>query len=189
MRYLPHLFVTILSLSLLSCGGDTLPKPEGFLRLEYPMPTYTKTVQDCPYTFQKNTLGEVRYKDDCSAVVNYPLLDGALYLTYRPVDGNINTLLRDAQKLTYEHVVKADDIIEEKYINSEQGVYGMFYDVRGNAASQSQFYVTDSTRHFITGSIYFNVKPNYDSIYPAAAYLKNDIRYLMETISWQDDTN
>lgn len=153
------------------------------------MPTYTKTVQDCPYTFQKNTLGEVRYKDDCSAVVNYPLLDGALYLTYRPVDGNINTLLRDAQKLTYEHVVKADDIIEEKYINSEQGVYGMFYDVRGNAASQSQFYVTDSTRHFITGSIYFNVKPNYDSIYPAAAYLKNDIRYLMETIGWQDDTD
>ena len=94
-------------------------------------------------------------------------------------------MLIDAQKLTYEHVVKADNIAEEKYVNEYHGVYGMFYDVAGNAASQSQFYVTDSTSHFITGSIYFNVTPNYDSILPAAAYLKNDIRHLMESLRWK----
>ena len=112
--------------------------------------------------------------------------NGTLYLTYRQVNGDIENLLRDAQKITYEHVVKADNILEERYINEQQQVYGMFYDVSGNAASQSQFYVTDSTRHFITGSIYFRAKPNYDSIYPAAIYLKKDIKQLMETIRWKD---
>lgn len=133
----------------------------------------------------KNKEAVVSYKSDCSAVLNYPALNGALYLTYRPVTNNINQLLTDAQKLTYEHVIKADNISEEKYLNEEHSVYGMFYDVAGNAASQSQFYVTDSTAHFITGSIYFNVTPNYDSILPAAAYLKNDIRHLMESLRWK----
>ena len=169
-----------------SCGGDVLPKPEAYLSLEYPKASYVITPSDCTYNFENNFISNVNFKDNCSATVNYPGLNGTLYLTYRKVDDNINSLLRDAQKLTYEHVIKADDIIEEKYVNELQNVYGMFYDVRGNAASQSQFYVTDSTKHFITGSIYFNAKPNYDSIYPAAVYLKNDIRHLMETITWKE---
>ena len=61
----------------------------------------------------------------------------------------------------------------------------MFYEVGGNAASQSQFYVTDSMRHFLTGSLYFYAKPNYDSILPAAHYLQQDIKHIMETVQWQ----
>lgn len=164
-----------------------MPKPNGFLALDYQNPEYKSYEgEDCPYRFMKNERAIVRYKDDCSAVLEYPELDGALYITYRNINGNVKQLLTDAQKLTYEHVVKADNIIEEKYLNPESGVYGMFYDVTGNAASQSQFYVTDSTSHFITGSIYFNVTPNYDSILPAAAYLKNDIRHLMESLRWNN---
>lgn len=185
MKPLHYLALSILATLFFSCGEDALPKPQGFLSMEYPKPQYQAIESSCAYSFDKNSLGTVSYKNDCSAVVEYPLLDGSLFLTYRPVTENIETLLKDAQKLTYEHVVKADDIIEEKYINKAQNTYGMFYEVRGNAASQSQFYVTDSINHFITGSIYFNVKPNYDSILPAAAYLKNDIRHLMETIRWK----
>ena len=64
----------------------------------------------------------------------------------------------------------------------------MFYEVGGNAASQSQFYVTDSVNHFVTGSLYFYAKPNYDSILPAAHYLKKDIQHIMETIKWENQT-
>ena len=60
-----------------------------------------------------------------------------------------------------------------------------FYEVGGNAASQSQFYVTDSTEHFLTGSLYFYAKPNYDSILPAAKYLEKDIKHIMETVKWK----
>jgi len=60
----------------------------------------------------------------------------------------------------------------------------MFYEIDGNAASQAEFYITDSTKHFLTGSLYFNQRPNFDSIMPAAAYIKKDMRHLMETLKW-----
>ena len=102
------------------------------------------------------------------------------------MNNNLRTLLTDAQKLSYEHVVKADNIIEQPFLNTQDKVYGMFYEVTGNAASQSQFYVTDSTRHFVTGSVYFYAKPNYDSIYPAAMYIQQDIRRIIESLRWTD---
>ena len=108
-----------------------------------------------------------------------------IYITYKPVKDNLVKLLKDAQNLTYEHTIKATNIVEQPYLNTKDKVYGMFYEVDGNAASQSQFYITDSTRHFLTGSIYFRVRPNYDSIYPAAMYLKRDIRHIMETTHWK----
>jgi gliding motility-associated lipoprotein GldD len=101
------------------------------------------------------------------------------------VNNNIKLLLQDAQKLTYEHVIKADDILEQPYINMEKRVFGMFYQVNGNAATNTQFYVTDSTKNFVTGSVYFYAKPNFDSIMPAASYIKNDVQNLMESLKWK----
>jgi gliding motility-associated lipoprotein GldD len=70
------------------------------------------------------------------------------------------------------------------YENEEQKVYGVFYEVVGNAASQAQFFVTDRDDHFVTASLYFETKPNYDSIYPASIYLQNDMGRIIETIQW-----
>jgi gliding motility-associated lipoprotein GldD len=112
-------------------------------------------------------------------------MKATLYLTYKPVNNNIEKLLRDAQKLTYEHVIKADDILEQPFINFDNKVYGMFYEVGGNAATNIQFYVTDSTKNFVTGSLYFYAKPNFDSILPAASYIKADVRKIIETMKWK----
>ena len=113
-------------------------------------------------------------------------MKGTLFLNYKPVSNDIDILLSDAQKFAYEHVVKADAILEQPYVNPDKHVFGMFYEVKGDAASQAQFYATDSTRHFLTGSLYFYSKPNYDSIYPAAIYLQDDIRKLMESLQWNE---
>ncbi|MEX0314007.1 MAG: gliding motility lipoprotein GldD [Allomuricauda sp.] len=182
-----HRFITylILSLLFLGCKEDTLPKPKAMLRLEYPEAKYMEIDEDCAYSFEINTLSSIKENKDCSLVLDYPMMKGSVFLTYKKVEGNIRELLVDAQKLTYEHVVKADGISPKEYINSDEKVYGMFYEVSGNAASQSQFYVTDSTNHFVTGSLYFYAKPNFDSILPAAAYLQNDIRRIMETLRWK----
>ena len=64
-------------------------------------------------------------------------------------------------------------------------VSGMFYQIGGNAASQSHFYLTDSVQNFVTGSLYFDAAPNFDSIYPAVVYLREDIMHLMETLEWE----
>ena len=106
-------------------------------------------------------------------------------MNYKPVNGDLNKLLKDAQKLTYDHTIKADGIIEQPFVNPDNKVYGMFYEVEGDAATNVQFYATDSVKNFVVGSLYFYAKPNYDSIYPAAAYIKDDIRRIMESIQWK----
>lgn len=175
----------LVSIFLFSCGEDTLPKPKAMLRLEFPSGSYDEFQGDCPYKFSVNELSSVKQRKDCSMEIDYPMMKGSIYLTYKPVEDNLNNLLTDAQRLSYEHVVKADNIVEQPFVNEEDRVFGMFYEVTGNAASQSQFYVTDSTSHFVTGSLYFYAKPNYDSIYPAAIYLQKDIRRIMESLEWK----
>ena len=113
-------------------------------------------------------------------------MKATLYLTYQDVkNNNLDSLLRDAQKLAYDHTIKANSIPEQPYVNPDKNVYGMFYMINGNAATQAEFYATDSINHFLNGALYFEAKPNFDSIYPAVVYLREDIRKLMETITWK----
>ncbi|MBZ0327607.1 MAG: gliding motility lipoprotein GldD [Altibacter sp.] len=170
----------------ISCEDTVVVKPSAMLRLEYEMPTYSKVNEDCPFSYEKNEQAVLQKKKDCWMNLYYPEMKATIYLTYRTVkNNNLDSLLYDAQKLTYDHTIKADAIFEQPRVDSLHKVYGMFYMINGNAATQSQFYVTDSIHHFVTGSLYFESKPNYDSIYPAAVYLRNDIRQIMETITWK----
>lgn len=188
------LIILFLVFFVLGCKDDVLPKPKAFLRLEYPEPKYQRVETQLPFSFEKNTLadsiGKIKTsRDGMTKGIDlvYPSLKGTIYLSYKKVDeNNLKASLQDAQNLTQKHTIKADEIIEQPFINQEDKVFGMFYEVGGNAASQSQFYVTDSLNHFITGSLYFFAKPNYDSILPAAYYLRNDIKHLMETIKWKN---
>jgi gliding motility-associated lipoprotein GldD len=179
------LFFTLLFLSLLSCGDEKMPKPTGQLSLEYPPAKYMKFSNSCGFDFDKNELTEVKVTANCGLEIHYPKMKATVYLTYKPVQNNLEKLLTDAQKLTYEHVIKANDIAEQPYVNLDRKVYGMFYQVGGNAATNAQFYVTDSTRNFVTASMYFYSKPNFDSILPAADYIKNDMKQIIESIKWK----
>lgn len=173
-----------------SCAEDPRPKPRAFLALEYPEAVYIPVEVNCPYSFEKNVIAEIvpaRGSNNCWFNLEYQLLRGTIFLTYQPVNNNLDSLLRDAQKLPLQHTIKADVIEGDVYVNPFNNTYGMFYEVAGDAASQAQFYLTDSVRHFITGSVYFRAEPNFDSILPAAAYLKQDIRHLMETVEWDNE--
>ena len=184
-KQLVFLLFFISLMTVCSCKDDVFPKPSSYLRLDYPEAQYANFDSTCPFTFEMNAEAIIKAEKNCGFKISYPKMKATIYLTYKPVNNNINNLLRDAQKLTYEHVIKADDILEQPYINPSKKVYGMFYQVDGNAATNSQFYATDSTKHFVTGSVYFYAKPNYDSIMPAASYIKNDMQRLMETLKWK----
>lgn len=189
-----NLFFFFIISAFFSCEDDPVPKPKAYLRLEYPTPDYYQLNSELPFTFEKNKLADSTNivkvsRDGKSNGIDlvYPDLNGTIYLTYKKITkDNLKLYLIDAQNITQKHTLKADEIIEQPYLNKAHNVYGMFYEIGGNAASQSQFYVTDSIRHFITGSLYFYAKPNYDSILPAAHYLKNDIKHIMETIRWKE---
>jgi len=178
-------FMVLGLLLFTACKDDVFPKPASHLRLDYPVAKYVDFENQCPFSFEMNSNAVIKGEKDCGFTISYPKMKATIYLTYKPVNNNINFLLKDAQKLTYEHVIKADDILEQPYLNPTKKVYGMFYRVDGNAATNSQFYVTDSTKHFVTGSVYFYAKPNFDSIMPAASYVRNDMQRLMETLKWK----
>ncbi|MEP1490495.1 MAG: gliding motility lipoprotein GldD [Algibacter sp.] len=178
-----------------SCDDDVVPKPKGYLRLEYPEAKYIEANLNLPFTFETNMLvKKVNSKvlnsttESYGINIEYPLLRGTVFLTYKAIeddDKNLKTFLRDAEKFTLEHMKKADGIPAYPYENLERKVYGKLSEVRGNVASPAQFYVTDSVNHFLTGSLYFYAKPNYDSIFPAANYLQKDMKRIMETIEWK----
>ena len=172
--------------TLTSCNKETTPKPIGYLNLEYPLASYYQFNSDCKFQMQVNSNAKVKLLSNCSMSIIYPKLKATIYIDYLPVQqNNLKKLLQDAQKLTFEHVIKADEITELPFKNPNSKVYGMFYNVNGNAATNSQFYVTDSVQHFVRGSLYFYAKPNYDSIYPATSYIKNDMQFMMESFKWK----
>ncbi|TMM59297.1 gliding motility lipoprotein GldD [Maribacter algarum] len=168
------------------CGEENvLPKPKAMLRLEYQRPT-SEPVDTEYFTFDSNLAAQVVKKNRRSIIVEYPEMKAAIFLSYRNVRNDLNKLIRDAHKLSGEHAAKADGIQQKIFENTENKVYGAFYEVSGDAASQAQFFVTDSLNHFVTGALYFKTKPNYDSIYPAAKYLQNDMGRIMESLRWKD---
>lgn len=183
------LYILVLLLLVTSCKEERLPKPRGFLALNFPAAEYQVMDAGCPYQFEVNNIATIRPARGnvpCWYNIHYPLLDATIHITYQPVNNNIDSLLMDAQRLPLQHTIKADFIEGDIYSNPSQRVHGMLYEVEGNAASQAQFYITDSINHFLTGSLYFNKRPNYDSIMPAAEYLKRDIQHLIETMKWQE---
>lgn len=179
---LPFFFLIF---TLISCNEAVTPKPDGFLRLEYPEAHYEYYAESqCGFKFEKNRIATVVPEENCAFKIDYPQMKASIYINYRPVENNLIPLLTDAQKLTYNHTIKADDIQESVFEHPEKNVYGMFYRVSGDAATNIQFYATDSVRNFVMGTLYFYAKPNFDSIYPATKYIENDMMTIMETLEW-----
>lgn len=179
-------FLLIIAVFVFSCSGETLPKPTPYLKLQYPIATYKKIETNCPYNFEISNLASAVFKNNCWVEVNYPKLKATIYITYREVDNNLEEILREVDKLTYKHAVKADVIPDAKIFEYfDKKVFGKLNNVEGNVASNIQFSVTDSVKHVLSGSLYFYAKPNYDSIVPAIKYLEKDIMHLVETLEWK----
>jgi gliding motility-associated lipoprotein GldD len=175
----------IVVLFLVSCNEVTLPKPKSYLKLQYPVATYTKIQSDCPFTFETSNSSTVSIQDNCWAKIEYPTLKATVHITYRSVSNNLNDILREVEKLTFEHTIKADAISDRPYDNVENNVYAKLYYIDGNVATNIQFRATDSVKHVLSGALYFYAKPNYDSIAPAIKYIEKDIMHLVETLEWK----
>jgi hypothetical protein len=65
--------------------------------------------------------------------------------------------------MTYKHTSKATEI-QDSLMKTNSGLTGVWFNVGGNAATAKQFFVTDSTKHFLRGALYFDTTPNEDSL-------------------------
>ncbi len=187
---LGYLLFVFIGVCLASCTSDYVPKPRGYFRIEFPDKNYSEfRPGTCPFTFEIPAYSVVlpdtdRLSEPCWWYVQYPRFNGTLYLSYKPVDGNLGQYIEDTYELVYKHTIKASEINEKRFATAG-GVFGVLYIIGGNAASDAQFFVTDSTRHFIRGALYFNALPNSDSIAPVARFLRDDIEHMIETLRWK----
>lgn len=184
------LVILLIGALLYSCKGETFaPKPRGYYRIDLLDKSYQAFDTTYPYKFEYPTYGELEFLEKEGEQywmnLNFPRYNATIYLSYKRVNNNLPELIEDSHKMSYDHSVKADDIGESIFINDGATVYGMFIEVEGDAASPVQFYVTDSTRNFLRGSLYFYSSPNRDSLNPLIEYFEEDIRHLMETVEWK----
>lgn len=181
--------VLIIILTLFfSCSDNSLPKPYGEVRLEYPEAEYSEFETDCPFTFEYSKFSVKKPKDlPCRYDIYYPKIKATIYLTYEsvPKDG-IYAFIKDAEKSVYErHTARATYIEPKLIIREKDKVYGTLYELGGESAMNYQFHLTDSLNHFLRGSVYFRSHPKPDSLAPAVDYIKKDVMKLMETLKWK----
>jgi gliding motility-associated lipoprotein GldD len=184
-------FIILFSLVLISCQNDYYPKPKGYFRIDLPEKSYVTFDSIYPYSFEYPEYATIIADNHPKAEkywinIIYPQFKGTLHLSYKTINNNLNVYLEDTRTMVMKHIPKASSIENQQYQNETSGVYGLTYTISGvAAASPFQFYLTDSTTHFVRGALYFNTVPNNDSLAPVIDFLKEDIIHMIETFEWR----
>ena len=195
------IFVLLMSLFYLGCGEESFtPKPRAFPKIDFPEKTYQAfDANYCEFSFEypaySKILQDTTYFDEkplhpCWFDIYYPAFDSRIHFSYYPVGEykSLEKLKTDAFEMADWHNKKAN-YIEELRISKPNGVYGFAFDIEGPVASPFQFYLTDSTKHFLRGSLYFNTQARPDSLAPVYDFVKRDIMKLIESFEWNSVEN
>ena len=174
-----------------SCRKEYTPRPRGYYRISFPTKSYKPLDRSLPYFFEipiyavtGPDIFNPGQKDWIT--IEVPANHAQIHLSYKEIHDNLPTLTEQSFKLAYEHTQKASSIDEQMVINPTKKVYGTIYIIKGNAASPMQFYLTDSVRHFLRGSLYIKAIPNVDSLQPVIDFLEKDVTRIIETTEWKN---
>jgi gliding motility-associated lipoprotein GldD len=177
---------------LAACQQDYTPKPLGYNRLNLPDPSYRVLPDSLPYTFEYSD--HAKLLDDTSAIserfwieIYYPEIKANVHITYKPIRNEkmLKEFLDDSYTLTAKHQIKAY-AINEVISTTSRGKTAVIAELEGDVPSQFQFTLTDSSRNFLRGALYFNTKVANDSLAPAIEYMKKDIMHMINTLEWKN---
>lgn len=182
----------IITLVLTACDNSELliPKPPTYLKLDLPDHNYTIYKSKCLYNFQAASIFTIKDVSDSSGLtchkdIQLGPLNGVIHFSYIEMEGPLSKYVNYANDKVDEHKLKASAIEDLKILHPENQVYGTFFEIQGDVASPFQFYLTDSTSHFVSAVVYFNSRPNYDSLKPSLDYLKVDLLKMANTFKWK----
>ena len=180
-----YLVCGALVLLLVACSKPSTPKEYGYYRIDLPSHGYQpETIYHA--TFQMSSFAQIEHlPEEGFFNILYPALNGRIHCSYKPVRHNLGALTEDAHEFVYSHAGKATAIPEREYVNSETGVYGVYFELHGNTASPLQFFLTDSIDNFFRGAVYISAVPNVDSLAPVIDYISEDVRVLIESFQWR----
>ena len=189
MRY--FFLLTGLILFTGSCKKDHTPRPRGYFRISFPEKSYKPLDMLLPYFFQIPSYSipghDLLSPDQPNWItIEVPANHAQIHLSYKKVNNNLETYLEESRSLAYQHSQKASAIEEQLFINPSKRVFGTIYSIKGNAASPMQFYLTDSVRHFLRGSLYIKEVPNSDSLQPVISFLTRDVLQMIKTTEWKE---
>ena len=192
-----YYFLIVLIIALSGCKEKYTPKPRGYFRIDFPEKNYHEIGNTFPYQFEIPEYAEVspdsRNKDKPDWInITVPANKAEVHISYYPlnskmdnVEMELSKIMEETRDLAYKHSIKADAIQEQVFINKANDVYGIVYKIEGNAASPMQFFLTDSTTHFLRGALYIKDVPNIDSLKPVIDFLEPDVVHLIETTFWK----
>lgn len=181
---------------LVACNGTYTPKRRGYFRIDFPDHQYQLFDRPgYPYSFEYPVYADV-IKDTSFfdtvpenpywINVDFPRFNARIYVSYKKIGPNkYDKLTDDAFKMTYKNTYKASSI-DQTVIHTANGIGGIFFHVGGNAATAQQFFLTDTTRNFLRGALYFDTTPNEDSLAIVNEFLSVDLAHLINTFKWKD---
>jgi gliding motility-associated lipoprotein GldD len=186
-----YLILLILVCFQYGCRERVVPKPRGFFRIDLPAKEYRLYDTICPFVFEYPVYGHISYNvgknsEPCWFNLEFPRYKAIIHFSYKPVYKNLEVILKESYDYAYSHSIKADAITEQPWQNSNNKVYGILYDIKGNTASSIQFFLTDSTKNFIRGALYFSSEPDADSLAPVIKFFREDIVHMIETFKWKN---
>lgn len=185
----------LLSTAFPSCDEEEVytPRPRGYFRIELPEKKYVSYSAECPYEFEIPSYAAMYRSaapnaEPCWRDLNFGPFKATMYISYKPVqsDSALANFINQSWELTEAHSKVSTGLRDSLIIREKDRVFGSVQLLGGNAATQMQFYFTDSAKHFLRGSLYFYAAPNKDSIQPVLDYLKKDIYHLAATLKWKD---
>jgi gliding motility-associated lipoprotein GldD len=198
MKKILGLMAIIVTLASCSGNSDYTPKPRGYFRIYYPKKEYRMFDTIYPFTFVYPKYAYIEkdlHPQPNEKILNmkyllnmqFPQFNGTLHLSYETITSKkvFNELTEDARTFAFKHTVKATSIDQGIIRNQARKVYGIYYTIEGNAASSLQFYVTDSTKNYLRGALYFNTVPRLDSIQPVLNFVRKDVDTLIKSIRWK----
>ena len=174
-----------------SCRKEYTPRPRGYFRISFPAKNYKSLQMPVPYNFQIPVYSNpgsdsLNLKQLDWVTIQVPANHAQIHLSYKTINKNLGEYIEESRTLAYKHSQKASSIEEQIFINPSKKVFGTIYNIKGNAASPMQFYLTDSINHFLRGSLYIKEIPNIDSLQPVIEFLNQDVIRLIETTEWKE---
>lgn len=186
-------FLTNITLSFFRTS-DFIPKPPTYLRINLPDHYYHNEQVACFVMLEAADIFTLKNvstdnKGQCAQEIDLGPINGTLYLFYKAFNSqdSLAQLINISNDFIDDHKIKADRIDFQQIIDPKRRVFGTFFTLKGNVATNYQFYLTDSTSNFIRGEVLLNCKPNYDSLRPSLEYLKIDLLHLVNSLQWKKD--
>jgi gliding motility-associated lipoprotein GldD len=208
------LFLGCLLMLSIACNSNYTSRKKGYFNIDLPKHEYQVfNNQDFPYSFEypmyATVIQDSSYFDSTPENnywinLDFPDFNARLFMSYKIIGGmapykikqsdgsykdslgvnQFDLMVNDAFNLTNKNDVIASSI-KDSLIRNQYGISGVFFKVGGNAATASQFFLSDTTKNFIRGALYFDATPNADSLRPVQEFLRKDLEHLISTFKFK----